>query len=125
MIGANHGGDSHDFVFGVDQGFLLVEADSTKRYPSAINDDQWHFIAYTRNGSTAYAYVDGALRGTETATGDPAGEDQWSIGQEWDDSDPSDEYEGMVDDVRFYNYALSYDEVAWLAGRTEPFDKPF
>ena len=40
-------------------------------------------------------------------------------------SRPSDEYDGMVDDVRFYNYALSLGEVAWLAGRTEPFDKPF
>ncbi len=53
---------------------------------------------------------------------------RWSIGQEWDSDDssnPSDEFDGMVDDVRFYNYALSYDEVAWLGGRTEPFDKPF
>jgi hypothetical protein len=30
-----------------------------------------------------------------------------------------------VDDVRFYNYALSEGEVAWLAGKTQPFDKPF
>jgi hypothetical protein len=128
VIGANHGGSSHDFIFGVDQGNLLVEADSVNLYPPAINDDQWHFIVYVRDGSTAYAYVDGVLRGTETPSGDPAGEDRWSIGQEWDSSDssdPSDEYEGMVDDVRFYNYALSYGEVAWLAGRTEPFDKPF
>ncbi len=128
VIGANHSGGDHDFVFGVDQGNLLVEADSVNLYPPAINDDQWHFIVYVRDGSTAYAYVDGALRGTETATGNPAGEDRWSIGQEWDSSDssdPSDEYEGMVDDVRFYNYALSLGEVAWLAGRTEPFDKPF
>jgi len=128
VIGSNASDSGHDFVFGVDQGFLLVEADSTRMYPPAINDDQWHFIAYTRDGSTAYAYVDGVLRGTETPTGDPASETRWSIGQEWDSSDssePSDEYEGMVDDVRFYNYALSYDEVAWLAGRTEPFDKPF
>ena len=127
VIGSNSGSD-HDFVFGVDQGFLLVEADSVNLYPPAINDDQWHFIAYARDGSTAYAYVDGALRGTETATGNPAGQTRWSIGQEWDSSDssdPSDEFDGMVDDVRFYNYALSYDEVSWLVGRTEAFDKPF
>ncbi len=79
-------------------------------------------------GSNSTIYVDGALRGMETPTANPAGQTRWSIGQEWDSSDssdPSDEYEGMVDDVRFYNYALSLGEVAWLAGMTEPFDKPF
>ncbi|MCH7557974.1 MAG: discoidin domain-containing protein [Planctomycetes bacterium] len=127
VIGSNSGG-SHDFVFGVDQGFLLVESNSLNLYPPAINDDQWHMITYVRDGSTAYAYVDGALRGTEIATGNPAAETRWSIGQEWDSSDssdPSDEFDGTVDDVRFYNYALSPAEVAWLTGRTEPFDKPF
>ena len=125
VIGANHGTSSHDFIFGVDQGSFMMEAESLNTYPPAINDDQWHFIAYVRDGSTAYAYVDGGLRGTETPSGNPAGENRWSIGQEWDDSSPSDEFNGMVDDVRFYNYALSLGEVAWLAGRTEPFDKPF
>ncbi|MCH8120751.1 MAG: LamG domain-containing protein, partial [Planctomycetes bacterium] len=127
VIGSNSGG-SHDFVFGVDQGFLLVESNSLNLYPPAINDDQWHMITYVRDGSTAYAYVDGALRGTEIATGNPAADTRWSIGQEWDSSDssdPSDEFDGTVDDVRFYNYALSPAEVAWLTGRTEPFDKPF
>ena len=33
VIGSNHGTGSHDFVFGVDQGLLLVEADNANRYP--------------------------------------------------------------------------------------------
>jgi len=30
-----------------------------------------------------------------------------------------------IDDVHIYDYALSGAEVSWLAGRTQPFDKPF
>ena len=34
-------------------------------------------------------------------------------------------FQGIIDDVRIYTRALSADEVAWLGGVTEPFDKPF
>jgi len=32
---------------------------------------------------------------------------------------------GAVDEVRLYNRALSQAELAWLAGRTDPMQKPF
>jgi hypothetical protein len=32
---------------------------------------------------------------------------------------------GLIDEVRIYNQALSQEEITWLAGRTQPFDKPF
>jgi hypothetical protein len=32
---------------------------------------------------------------------------------------------GLLDDVRIYDRALTAEEIAWLAGRTQPFDKPF
>ncbi|MHC4074411.1 MAG: LamG domain-containing protein, partial [Planctomycetota bacterium] len=128
VIGSNSGG-GHDFIFGVDGGNLLVEADSLNTYPPTINDDEWHFIAYVRDGTTAFAYTDGELVGTETPSGDPAGQTRWSIGQEWDDS-PSDEFNGLVDDVHFFNNPLSQDEILNvmvgeglpLAGRPEPAD---
>ena len=113
VVASNSGG-GHDFIFGVDGGNLLVEADSARTSPPAINDDEWHFIAYVRDGSTAYAYTDGELVGTETPSGDPAGQTRWSIGQEWDSSDssdPSDEYQGVVDDVHIFNHALSDGEI--------------
>ena len=34
-------------------------------------------------------------------------------------------FTGRIDDVRFYNRALSPEEIASLAGRTAPFSKPF
>ncbi|MFQ6035588.1 MAG: LamG-like jellyroll fold domain-containing protein, partial [Sedimentisphaerales bacterium] len=80
VIGANTTGSSHDFIFGVDQNVLLVEADTINRYPPIINDGVWHHIAYVRNGNNAYAYTDGVLVGTETPSGDPSAMARWSIG---------------------------------------------
>ncbi len=34
-------------------------------------------------------------------------------------------FTGRIDDARFYNRTLSAEEIASLAGRTEPFYKPF
>jgi hypothetical protein len=34
-------------------------------------------------------------------------------------------WDGLIDEVRIYDYALSGGEVAFVAGRTEPFDQPF
>jgi len=34
-------------------------------------------------------------------------------------------FNGTIDDVRVYNYVLSRAGIAWLAGVTVPFDKPF
>jgi len=110
VIAANTTESGHDFIFGVDGGNLLVEADSVNTYPPAINDDEWHFIAYVRDGTTAFAYTDGELVGTETPSGDPSGQARWSIGQEWDSS-PSDFFNGTVDDVHFFNHPLSAGEI--------------
>ena len=91
-----------------------------------VNDSEWHHLAYTRSGSTGSVYVDGTLENTHTANftfTDPG--NRWSIGQEWDDTTASNFLAGTLDDVRIYDYGLSYAEVAGLAGRTLPFDKPF
>jgi len=120
VIGANDTGSGHDFIFGLaSNGYLLIEADSSRNYPPALNDGQWHMITYVREGTTAYLYVDGVQVGTETPSGNPGGQARWSIGQEWDDS-PSDEYQGAVDEVRFYNVPLSASEVTALYKETRP-----
>jgi len=91
-----------------------------------VNDLDWHHLAYSRSGSTGSIYVDGNLENTHTVDytfTDPL--NRWSIGQEWDNTVAGNFLTGMVDDARIYDYALSLEEVAWLTGRTEPFDKPF
>jgi hypothetical protein len=34
-------------------------------------------------------------------------------------------FNGMIDDARIYDRVLTEEEVAWLAGRIKPSDKPF
>jgi len=38
---------------------------------------------------------------------------------------PSNFWDGLIDDIRIYNRALSSEEIAGLGGRTQPFDEPF
>jgi hypothetical protein len=126
VVASNDGTGGHDFELGLAAGGnLFVQANTAHNYPPALNDDQWHMITYVRDGTTAYLYVDGAQVGTETPSGNPASETQWSIGQEWDPPSPSDEYQGLVDDVRIYARPLSAAEVAGLAGRTTAMHTPF
>ena len=91
-----------------------------------VTDDTWHHLAYTKLGNLGSLYVDGVLEGTHAIEYSFTGTELWSIGQEWDGGlSASDFLVGTVDDVRIYNRALSRGEMSWLAGRTQPFDKPF
>lgn len=75
-------------------------------------------------------YIDGKVSGTEpTYKGNMVNlTNPIRLGNRYDDTryfgdlDPD---SGLLDDVRLYDRALSEEEIAWLAGWTEPFDKPF
>ncbi len=125
VFAANDSASGHPLMFGVSGGNPFVNDGGDTQFPPAVNDDLWHLITYVRDGDTGYVYADGVLRGTYSANFSLESVTRWSIGQEWDDSTPSNFYTGAVDDARIYDYALSEGEVAWLTGRTEPFDKPF
>ena len=69
----------------------------------------------------AIFYLNGVEAQRIDSTALNAGAGPFRIGNnEWDQF-----YEGMIDEVRLYDYVLSLGEVSWLAGRTLPFDKPF
>ena len=125
LVAANDSASSHPLMLGIQSGNPYVNDGVDTQFAPPINDDQWHMLTYVRNGNTGYVYIDGALRGTYPAGFSLDSVTRWSIGQEWDDTTPSNFYTGAVDDVRFYDYPLSEGEVAWLAGRIQPFDKPF
>ncbi len=75
-----------------------------------VNDGQWHHIAGVYDGSKMYLYVDGTVDTSQPASGrintndQPVyiGENSENTGRYW---------EGLIDDVRIYNYALSEDEI--------------
>jgi len=112
-------------------GWLAVDASGGADFGSLtgtmfVTDENWHHIAYTRIGETGSLYVDGVLEGTHTEGLNFSADNLWSIGQEWDGGPTASNFLiGTVDDVRIYDYGMSYAEVAGLAGRTMPFDKPF
>jgi len=86
----------------------------------SLNDSQWHFIAWEQTGSGIQISVDGVqqtlswLMGSDgTYWFDDYGGDVYSIGvclraSNWG------YFNGMIDELRIYNRALSKDEVRML-----------
>ena len=116
LFAANTGGSSHPFMFGIKGGGdpYVNEDSDLGEYPPPVNDNQWHMLTYVRNGSTGFIYVDAALQATCSAAFDLGSVERWSIGQEWDDSTPSNFYSGLVDDAHFFNKPLTQEEVGEL-----------
>ncbi len=86
-------------------------------------DDTWHHIAWVDNNGAAVLYVDGQLDATDFSyTRGTMALDTTTIGGILRAA-PSHFFFGEIDEVYVYNRALSQGEVAWLAGRTNPFDK--
>jgi hypothetical protein len=110
---ASNTGSSHVLQFGVDNGNVWVDDGPSADFPPTINDDQWHMITFVMKGSKISIYTDGVQVGSVTTSIDITSEERWSIGQEWD-SGPSDLYVGMVDEVRFYDSALTAEQVQEL-----------
>ena len=124
LFAANDSAGDHPLMFGIQAGNPYVNDGGDTEFPPLVNDDLWHMLTYVRSGNTGYIYVNGLLRGTYSSGFSLGSVTRWSIGQEWD-TGPSNFYIGAVDDARIYNYALSAAEIAWVMGKTQPFDKPF
>jgi len=86
-----------------------------------VNDGKWHHVAGTYDGKEYNVYVDGKLDGYMQATG---GIDTWDgywfcIGAHFkktDTRDPRYFWDGLIDDVRVYDGALSANEILWISG---------
>lgn len=80
---------------------------------TAINDDQWHFIGATFDGSTKKLYIDGVVEAEWTdVTGTANQADQsFVIGNQAAIDDP---FNGDIDDVLIYDRALSASEISDL-----------
>jgi concanavalin A-like lectin/glucanase superfamily protein len=77
---------------------------------------RWTFVAATYDGSALRLYVDGTLAAETSATGAiPTPAMELNLGRNAENA--TDNYRGILDDVRLYNRALSSSEIANLAGR--------
>jgi len=88
--------------------------------------EEWHFVAMTHDvdATTLRGYVDGLMI-YENTNSNPAPltaqSPLWIGGSQ----SVTEFYPGQLEDVRIYDRTLTQEEITWLAGRTQPFDKPF
>jgi len=79
-----------------------------------VNDGQWHHAVGTYDGRRISLYVDGVLDVSEEVIGTIRTNDyEVHIGANAEK--PGRFWNGLIDDVRVYNYALSTDEIASIA----------
>lgn len=89
---------------------------------ATVSDGQWHHVAGVYDGEKLYIYVDGALDNSKQASGTIATNDH-SVLIGANAEKPDEDYRtwnGLIDDVCVFNYALSADEVAALCSGKEP-----
>jgi len=82
-----------------------------------IDRDEWVHVAGTYDGNAVKCYINGEVGGTNNEANTliflSQNTDDLAIGSQPDgDENP---FEGMIDDVRVYDYGLSAEEVTWLA----------
>jgi hypothetical protein len=77
-----------------------------------VNDGNWHHVVGTYDGFRSRLYIDGVLDVDEAATGLISMSTNPIVigGQIHDSPDASREWNGLIDDVRVYNYALPLDD---------------
>ncbi len=74
-----------------------------------VTDDQWHHVAGVYNGAEARIYVDGVLDSNATCTGQiRTSSSNLCIGE---NAGLSRYLDGLIDDARLYNKALTQDEI--------------
>ena len=121
------------FGFRVDVGRLRMEHHGGNiQGDSTVNDGAWHHVAVTVRESATIShpevilYLDGSddTRPTTSSIAFDLSDDQdVRIGSRPASNDRL--FIGQIDDLRIYDRTLTQEEIAWLSGRTEPFDKPF
>jgi hypothetical protein len=86
-----------------------------------VNDGKWHHVVGVYDGARMSLYIDGALDVSSEASGE-IGTNNWSvlIGANEEMAQPDRSFDGLIDDVRIYDYALSEAEIKALYGGQGP-----
>lgn len=85
---------------------------------ASVNDGKWHHVAGVFDGSGLYLYIDGILESAKAAANSidvsnyevRIGENTQVPGRQWN---------GLIDELRIYNYGLSQREIVSLMGKSE------
>ncbi len=87
---------------------------STESNGINYNDDNWHFLVFTYNGSVTALYIDKVMEITGEASGIIDSPRIALIGAATFSSPTRDFFGGFIDDIRIYNRALSTSEIQQL-----------
>lgn len=127
---SNQQGSSWRFISSIDRDSLmaisgvLINANwnSTNSYQNTIQFNQWCHVAHTKYGSIFKTYINGDLLGTYNVSGlninnpnsPPA---TTKIGANWP-SFTQEPFKGIIDDIGFWNRALTQQEITDLYNAT-------
>ncbi|MEK7952070.1 Calx-beta domain-containing protein [Luteolibacter soli] len=106
MLNVNANGTVNFFIYGGS----AYQFDLTTT--GAINDGQWHHLAALRSGTSGKIYIDGVEAAAGSGTTQPLLSRAVAIG--YDARDNTKRFDGLIDDVRIYERALSAAEVDGL-----------
>lgn len=82
---------------------------------TSINDGNWHHVVGTLNGTDERVYVDGRLDNSRTYSGTIATNSLIvNFGRQLSSGSPTNYYDGLLDDVQFFSYALTPQQVKTL-----------
>ena len=106
--------------------WINTSVDIDAAHGGVVSLGDWHHVACAidAEAGTADLYLDGVLCATITFSGTPLlmkSDQELHLGN----SSGTEYMNGMIDEVRIYNRALSAGEVAGLVGRPGPFYLPF
>ena len=98
--------------FGVSDGSNYTDVLSN----NTVNVGSWHHIVGTYNGSVTSIYLDGVLENSNTAISGKLNNETGplQIGRENSGGSGNAEFNGSIDDIRIYNYAISEMEISDL-----------
>lgn len=82
------------------------------RSTSVLTDNVWHHVAGTLDGATIRIYVDGVLENATAYAGTPQTNSRpVHIGMAWGGGTPQRFFNGLIDEIKIYNRALSQEEI--------------
>lgn len=76
---------------------------------TSVNDNSWHFACSTYDGNNIILYLDGINEAQTTDSSVSSNNENLVIGQYYGSTDYT--FNGIIDEVRIYNRALSADEI--------------
>jgi len=94
-------------------GALVFAVDNALAESGSIEENEWYHVAGTYNGLKLKIYVNGQFEADANHPGTSGVDTDAYIGASWDGT--SGYFDGLIDDVRVYNYALTASEVGALA----------